>query len=94
MTELTTSKPSYTIQSFINAVALVNNKALVNSGVYSVVAPRFGENSVKAKTLDYFLFGNTVKIVAGVGKFAALGKTPRARLLKALRNRQTSGHIC
>jgi hypothetical protein len=90
---ITTVKPSYTIQNFINAVTAVNNKTLMSNGVYNVVAPRFGESSVKAETLDFFLNGNTNAILDGTGTFASLGKTPRARLLKALRLRQTNGFI-
>ena len=90
---ITTTKPSYTIQNFINTVTAVNNKTLVSNGVYGVVAPRFGASSVKALTLDFFLGGNTVAIFNGTGEFASLGKTPRTRLLTALRNRQTNGFI-
>lgn len=83
----------YTIQSFINIISGTTNTALLNNGVYNVVAPRFGANSVKAEALDNFLGANTLAIVNGKGKFGTLGKTARGRLLKALRNRQTLGTV-
>jgi len=55
----------------------------------SVISPIGGASSIKIKTLDTLLGGNLKAVVHGTGTFASFGKTPRARLLKALRLRST-----
>jgi len=85
----------YTINFFVNAFTGVTNKQIVTTGVYGAVSPRYGFNSVKAKALDNFLggLGRAKAIAEGSGSYANLGKTPRTRLLRALRNRKNSGTV-
>jgi len=80
----------YTIPFFINTVrdttlaqwSHATTASRVNYG--TVISPLKGASSVKVKVLSKLLGGNLSAIVAGKGKFGALGLTPRGRLLKAL----------
>ena len=83
----------YTINFFINTLSGVTNTQINNNGLFNVVSPVYGVNSVKAQALDNWLGGNTASIAFGTGKFAALGKTPRTRLLKALKLRKKFGYV-
>jgi len=83
----------YTINFFVNTLKGSTNTQLNNYGVFNVVSPVYGANSVKASTLNTFLGGNTASIAAGVGAFSKLGKTPRTRLIKALKLRKQFGYV-
>jgi hypothetical protein len=83
----------YTINFFINTLTGVTNTQINNNGVFNVVSPVYGAASVKAVALDTFLGGQTASIANGTGAFAALGKTPRTRLLKALKLRKKFGYV-
>ena len=83
----------YTINFFINTLSGVTNTQINNNGVFNVVSPVYGSSSVKATTLDTFLGGNTQEITQGLGRFSVLGKTPRTRLLKALKLRKQYGFV-
>lgn len=83
----------YTINFFINTFKGTTNTQLNNNGVFSVVSPRHGISSVKATALNTFLDGYTLSIANGTGVFAKLGKTPRTRLLKALKLRKQFGYV-
>lgn len=83
----------YTINFFINALTGVTNTAINNNGVFNVVSPMYGVNSVKAAALNTWLGGNAASIAFGTGKFATLGKTPRTRLIKALKLRKKFGYV-
>lgn len=81
----------YTLNYFINVLS--NTRTVSNIAVYSTFSPRFGKASVKARALDAWLDNQTLEIARGHGRFAHLGKTPRSRLLKALRLRKQNGFI-
>jgi hypothetical protein len=83
----------YTINFFVNALKGVTNTQLNKNGVFNVVSPVYGSFSVKAAALDTFLGGNTSSIASGDGAFANLGKTPRTRLIKALKLRKQFGYV-
>jgi hypothetical protein len=83
----------YTINYFVNVFTNTTNTQIARNGVYNTVSPRNGYASVKAGALDRFLQGQTYAIANGTGVFASFGKTPRARLLKALRNRKRYGTV-
>lgn len=83
----------YTIQYFLNTFAGVSNTALNRQGVYDVVSPRYGAESIKAFTLDEYLSGRTLNVYRGVGGFSNLGKTPRTRLINALKLRKKLGYF-
>jgi hypothetical protein len=83
----------YTINYFVTALKNVSATTVARQGVYNTVSPRFGSASVKSCALDYWLGYNTDSIVRGSGRFASYGKTARARLLTALRNRKTTGSV-
>lgn len=83
----------YTINFFVNTLKGVTNTQLNNNGVFNVVSPRLGRFSVKANTLNNFLGGQAAYIEYGTGAFAKLGKTPRTRLLKALKLRKQFGYV-
>jgi hypothetical protein len=80
----------YTINFFINEVKNTSNRELATS-VARAVAPRGGVNSGKFQALCGFLGSATTvrAIVNGSNKkLASLGKTPKTRLLRALRLRK------
>lgn len=84
----------YTISYFL---ALFGNSRArqfsTASDVYSFVSPRLGVSSVRATVLNKWLGKQTNAIVSGSGRFASYGSTPRARLMKALRNRKNTGSV-
>lgn len=81
----------YTINFFVQTLKNVSAKTVANRGVYDVVSPRYGAFSTKAEALDQWLSYNVSAITQGQGRFASYGKTARARLLTALRNRKVNG---
>ena len=89
----------YTLNFFIDAVENTTasvwneNTFLGNIHYGDVISPRAGITSVKVEVLNEFLGFELGDIVDGVGDFAKLGKTPRTRLLKALRLRKKNGNI-
>ena len=83
----------YTIQYFIDLFDGTTSRQLNRNGVYNVVSPRRGYDSVRAEVLDFWLGNQTTNIVKGHGKFATFGASPRSRLLKALRLRKTNGSV-
>jgi hypothetical protein len=83
----------YTISFFMSALQSVNSRKVTEAGPYYTVSPRKGVFSEKSLALDTWLNGQTEQVFQGNGKFAAYGKTPKARLLKALKNRKVNGSI-
>ena len=83
----------YTLSFFINTLTNATTRQVTNQGVYDVVSPLGGVFSVKADALDTWLGYNTGAIARGEGRFATYGKSSRARLLTALRNRKNTGNI-
>jgi hypothetical protein len=83
----------YTLQYFINTFSNATVNQVNKNGAYLTVSPRLGYFSVKADALDTWLDDSVDAISEGRGHFSTYGKTPRARLLTALRNRQTRGRI-
>jgi hypothetical protein len=83
----------YTISYFIDVLKNTTARQVTNKGVFNVVSPRFGDFSVKAEALDTWLNYATTTIARGEGRFATYGKTARARLLTALRNRKEHGTV-
>jgi hypothetical protein len=83
----------YTLSYFLKLFNSTSNRAISSNGVYGVVSPLLGSTSVRATVLNTWLGNKTTQITNGTGKFASYGTTPRARILKALRNRKTTGSI-
>ena len=83
----------YTLQYFINLVSNTTNSQYNRNSVYDVISPTRGFNSVRSYVLDTWLNNATTSIVEGTGVYSTFGKTPRTRLLKALRNRKTTGTV-
>jgi hypothetical protein len=84
----------YTLSYFLGLFSTVRSRSLPNTdAVYNFVSPRFGFYSTRALVLDTWLGGSTKQIVNGTGRFANYGRTPRARLIKALRNRKVTGSV-
>lgn len=80
----------YTIAFFINELeSKVGRNSSVNN-VISTISPRYGLDSVKLNALNVFV-GNFTNVANGTGKYAGFGKTPRTRLLKALKMRKKFG---
>lgn len=83
----------YTINYFINLLQGTTNSTITDTGIAKVVSPRLGRRSQAVSALNTFLGGNLTAVTNGTNGFKTYGKTPRARLLKALRTRQTSGTL-
>lgn len=83
----------YTINYFIGLVGGVTNAKLKNVGIANLVSPRLGASSQAFAALNTFLGGNLNAIVNGNKGYASLGITPRARILKALKNRKKFGSV-
>ena len=82
----------YTIAFFINEInTKVKRKNNSFTGIINLISPTYGVESVKFKTLNSFVGGGYVDIVNGYGKYAGFGKTPKTRLLKALKLRKKFG---
>lgn len=83
----------YTLNYFLKLFNGTSNRAISSNGVYGVVSPLLGSSSVRATVLNTWLGNKTSQIANGTGKFASYGTTPRARILKALRNRKVNGSV-
>ncbi len=77
----------YTISFFIGVVGSTTNKEL-SSSVPFAVSPQLGPFSVKYTALNTWLSGSARDIALGNGLFVNLGKTPKTRLLRALKARK------
>ena len=82
----------YTITFFINEIqSKVSSKNSVSAvAIANAISPNNGLSGVKLATLNDFV-GNYYDVVNGTGKYAGFGKTPRTRLLKALKLRKKHG---
>ena len=80
----------YTIAFFINEIQSKVSSRGDASALVKAISPVYGINSVKIGALDTFV-GNLGRVVNGNGKYAGFGKTPKSRLLKALRLRKKLG---
>ncbi len=82
----------YTIAFFVREIQKMKITAKTlkeKHGVYKALSPRRGYWSLKAILLDVWTQGNVDEIIAGrTARAKKLGKTPKARLLKALANRK------
>ena len=86
----------YTLNYFVNLF----NKTSANTisgtkDVYTFISPRLGFHSTRAVVLETWL-GSQKQLRAitnGTGRFSTYGTTPRARILKALRNRKVNGKV-
>ena len=83
----------YTINYFINLVQGTKNTKITPTTVATLVSPRLGTSSQAVSVLDSYLEGNLNGVLKGTRSFKTLGKTPRARLLNALKRRQTYGTL-
>lgn len=84
----------YTISYFLGLFEGSRSRQLPNkNAVYSFISPKLGAKSVRAAVLNKWLECRTTAIVDGTGQFATYGSTPRARLLKALKNRKKTGSV-
>jgi hypothetical protein len=87
----------YTIQFYIKLIRKLSNNAILEN-IYDAIAPVGGYESVKAYKLDEWLgdvnSDNTLEIIFGTTDRAlAFGKTPKTRLIKALKARKTNGRV-
>lgn len=82
----------YTIAYFINEISTKTRPSLSSVGVVNAISPMYGFNSVKIQTLNH-LIGNFNAVAGGIGKYAGFGKTPKTRLLKALKLRKKLGFV-
>lgn len=80
----------YTITYFINEIQTKTKGSHGSLGVVNAISPTYGLDSVKIETLNS-LIGDFNAVVNGFGKYAGFGKTPRTRLLKALKLRKKFG---
>jgi len=81
----------YTIAFLINEVKTKLKSSNISPlSVAHTLSPNKGLNSVKIEALNTFI-GNFTGVVNGKGKYAGYGKTPKTRLLKALKLRKKLG---
>jgi hypothetical protein len=83
----------YTINYYTNLFKSASPRNLTPTNLPNFVSPVYGSSSVKFSQLDGFLGGNIFEIARGHGDFASFGKTPRARILKALSLRKKHGFV-
>jgi hypothetical protein len=77
----------YTVSSLISEVEALTNSQVANySSLVSSLSPRAGSGSAKIAALSRYVGGNVGRVLQNT----TLGKTPRARLLRALRLRRSS----
>ena len=76
----------YTINLLMSEVqSLTASQASSVSSIVQALSPRAGARSAKIAALTSYVGGNVARVISN----SSLGRTPRARLLKALRNRKT-----
>lgn len=83
----------YTINLLLNEVSSLNNSQLSSvRSLAKALSPRAGTNSAKLNALKSYVSGSLNSVLSGSGSAQSLGKTPRTRLLKALKNRKRSSN--
>ncbi len=85
----------YTINYFVNLISDLKETEL-KKDIYKAIAPRGGYNSERAIRLEDWVGGEETFREIAAGKTArtkALGKTTRARILKALKTRKAKGKV-
>lgn len=80
----------YTIAFFIREINSKVKSSNSTSVIVNTISPTYGVASVKLGTLSDFI-GSFNNVANGVGKYAGFGKTPKTRLLKALKLRKKNG---
>ena len=80
----------YTIAFFISELNSKVGRTNSVDAIIDAISPTYGVNSVKLGTLDG-LVGSFTSVANGEGKYAGFGKTPKTRLLKALKLRKKLG---
>lgn len=86
----------YTIEFYIREISGLNNKAITNkllqtTGLWVIISPKLGIFSVKYKKLSNLLGYEANLVAKGIDKYSNLGKTPKTRLIKALKIRKKYG---
>lgn len=81
----------YTIEYFIREIKKLENKHIEMMGLAHAISPRKGICSVKVRQLSKYLGYYAEAVAKGRGTYYKLGKTPKARLINALRFRQRNG---
>jgi hypothetical protein len=85
------STKKYTINLLINEVSSLSSNAFTSvNTLASALSPRAGRNSAKLFVLKGYLGrqGGLARLLSGADGRAALGRTPRGRLLNVLRARK------
>lgn len=78
----------YTINLLMSEVqSLTSSQVSSFDSIVEALSPRAGVRSAKIAALSSYVGGSVARVLGNT----SLGRTPRARLLKALRNRKTSG---
>lgn len=84
------STKKYTINLLISEVSSLTPSSFSSvKTLTSALSPRTGATSAKVAALNSFLNGNLTRIVNGTGNYSSFGKTPRTRIVRALRARKS-----
>lgn len=76
----------YTINLLMSEVKkLTNTQVSSFSAIVQALSPRAGYSSAKIAALSSYVGGNVSRVLSNTG----LGRTPRQRLLQALKNRKS-----
>lgn len=79
----------YTLNLLLTEVSSLSRSSFSNvSSLAVALSPRAGRSSAKINALNSFLNGSLTTVL----RSSSLGKTPRGRLLRALRNRKRNGN--
>jgi hypothetical protein len=82
---------AYTISSLINEVSsLTPSQVSTVTKLANAISPRAGLMSAKVHALNTYLNGQLSSVVSGSGSFKSFGKTPRTRVVNALRARKNT----
>ena len=85
------STKAYTIESLISEVSSLKLTQVSSvNALAQTLSPRVGVHGAKIAFLNNYVGGNLEAVIVGKGGFSSYGKTPRTRILNALRKRQRS----
>ena len=84
---------AYTLNLLINEVSSIPATVGSLANLTSIISPRAGSTSAKVAALENFLNGKLVNVFYGNNGYAKFGKTPRTRLVRALRARKNGKFV-
>lgn len=89
--QVSVATKKYTIASLIREISALRVQVSNSRQLAMAISPRTGIASAKFRVLNGLLNNRLNSVISGAGSYAYLGATPKARVVRALRNRKSNG---